>query len=952
MKRGKTLLIIVFIIMAMACTHSVTKSSVHSLIYLEGTDEFQNESLSIDNKESNEMKIGETKTLSISTNSEIIDGIITFESSNPEIASVDTDGKITALNEGETTITVRLNNLQDSMIINVKKEQVNDNNYQIEQAFTKSSGPVFEPSVINYQTHIQDIGWQDYKKNGEMSGTSGQSKRLEAINIYLDNYSYFGDIEYQTHIQDIGWQDYKKNGEMSGTSGQSKRLEAIKIKLTGDISNYYDVYYRVHVQEFGWLGWAKNDEPAGSSGYGYRLEAIEIKLISKGESIDQGAKAYYHEEIEYQTHIQDIGWQDVKSDGETSGTSGESKRLEAIKVELNEQEYLGNVRYRSHIEDYGWESQWKMNGMMSGTSGESKRLEAIQIELTDEMKENYDIYYRVHCQEFGWLGWAKNGENAGTSGYGYRLEAIQILLREKWLEPLYSSVEAYLNRKIAYTSQIQDVGWTDYSYDGNQTGTIGQSKRLETYKIILINPEYSGNVEYRSYIQGQGWENNWKINGEESGTVGQGKKLEAIQIRLTDQMSTYFDVIYRVHVQNLGMLGWAKNGENAGTSGFSYRIEAIEIKLLLKDSPYDNTQKSYVLNTDGYYVIASALDNNKVLDAYGEYTTNGSNIILHDRINSLAQIWKLSQSNVDSFRISSSMNPNVFVSSQNNNVELHSGNNTDNQLWILEEVDGQYYYLKSRIDGLYITAENTDVTNGTNALMMSKNMSNAQKFMLISYDGKRIYKGLDISDHQGVIDWRAVQTSTNFAILRVGFGNDEPGQDDSQLLNNIRGCEDNNIPYGIYIYSYALNVDEARSEAQHVLRLLQNTQNNFRLGVWFDMEDADGYKARRGITTANGQLLSDICDTFGSIIQNNGYQVGIYASLSWLNGPLNDSRLDKYQKWVAHWNGPVTYSEAINHSTSYSKPYKLWQFCSDGHIIGVGGGVSNVDLDLGYNIFD
>ena len=72
-----------------------------------------------------------------------------------------------------------------------------------------------------------------------------------------------------------------------------------------------------------------------------------------------------------------------------------------------------------------------MNDEMSGTSGQSKRLEAIRIKLTDELAENYDIYYRVHAQEFGWLGWAKNGESAGTEGYSYRLEAIQIVVTAK-----------------------------------------------------------------------------------------------------------------------------------------------------------------------------------------------------------------------------------------------------------------------------------------------------------------------------------------------------------------------------------------------------------------------------------------------------------------------------------------------------------------------------------------
>ena len=89
-------------------------------------------------------------------------------------------------------------------------------------------------------------------------------------------------IKYQTHVQYVGWQGWKNNGEMSGTEGQSLRLEAIKIKLTGDIANYYDIYYRVHSQNFGWLGWAKNGESAGTEGLSTRLEAIEIVMVEKG----------------------------------------------------------------------------------------------------------------------------------------------------------------------------------------------------------------------------------------------------------------------------------------------------------------------------------------------------------------------------------------------------------------------------------------------------------------------------------------------------------------------------------------------------------------------------------------------------------------------------------------------------------------------------------------------
>ena len=142
---------------------------------------------------------------------------------------------------------------------------------------------------VAYKTHVQSYGWQGWKYNGAMSGTSGEAKRLEGINIKLTNKQYEGGIAYTTHVQTYGWQGdvnnsatWKKDGEMSGTSGEAKRLEAICITLTGEMAEHYDVYYRVHAQSFGWLDWAKNGAPAGTAGYAKRLEGIEIVLVPKG----------------------------------------------------------------------------------------------------------------------------------------------------------------------------------------------------------------------------------------------------------------------------------------------------------------------------------------------------------------------------------------------------------------------------------------------------------------------------------------------------------------------------------------------------------------------------------------------------------------------------------------------------------------------------------------------
>ncbi|MBQ9936339.1 MAG: hypothetical protein IJO70_10870 [Lachnospiraceae bacterium] len=323
------------------------------------------------------------------------------------------------------------------------------------------------PSVTTtYHTHIQTLGdSQGTKKNGEMAGTSGMAKRLENIWIKVEGNKNLG-IQYSTHCQTYGWMPWSCDGESNGTSGEAKRLEAIKIQLTGADKDNYDVYYRVHAQSYGWLGWAKNGEPSGTAGYGKRLEGIQIVVLKKDEAapglnyagVDATSSknsnnpyiAKTNETITipgntdapnvmYKTHVQTFGWQKWMVNGQMSGTSGKSKRLEGINIKLTNAPYKGDIVYTTHVQKYGWKdgkpeadkSTWKKNGEMSGTNGEAKRLEAICIDLTGDMAEHYDIYYRVHAQTFGWLGWAKNGEESGTAGYAKRLEGIQIVLVPK-----------------------------------------------------------------------------------------------------------------------------------------------------------------------------------------------------------------------------------------------------------------------------------------------------------------------------------------------------------------------------------------------------------------------------------------------------------------------------------------------------------------------------------------
>jgi len=286
--------------------------------------------------------------------------------------------------------------------------------------------------------------------------------------------------------------------------------------------------------------------------------------------------------ISYSTHVQSYGWMDYVSDGATSGTEGKGKRVESLKIKLDNSPYSGSVTYRTHVQAHGW-MNWVSDSAVSGTEGQAKRVEAVQIKLTGEIANYYDVYYRVHAQSFGWLGWAKNGESAGSCGASKRVEAIQICLVEKGGVAPGITDNEFVNRAslVKYRTHVQVLGWRDYSRDGNANGSWGINKRLEGINISLNTKEYSGDIQYRTHVQSYGWMN-WVSGGALSGTTGQSKRLEAIEIKLTGEIAEHYDIYYRVHCQKYGWMNWVSNGAKAGTTGESKRLEAIQIIMCQK----------------------------------------------------------------------------------------------------------------------------------------------------------------------------------------------------------------------------------------------------------------------------------------------------------------------------------------------------------------------------------
>ena len=476
---------------------------------------------------------------------------------------------------------------------------------------------------VQYRTHVEEEGWQDYVQDGEMAGTSGKSLRLEAMNIQLlNNADENLNIKYQVHVQDIGWQDWKQNGEMAGTSGKSLRLEAIRICL--DNSDDYSIMYRVHVQDIGWQDWKKDGEMAGTSGKSLRLEAIQIKIVKKAinstVNIDTPTNGTSYYAFENST-INVKGWKmanvsntyikayvdDAEIDSTTIHYYERPDVIQAItnygtevqnplpgydfnidvsnlqggnhtiKVEM----YYNNVvlatksitfyldmsphiKYSAHVEEIGWQ-EYVENGAIIGTVGESLRIEALKIQLIN-VPSTAHIKYKSYVQGIGWTDYVQDGEQTGTTGQKKMIEAIQIELE---------GLEGYV---IEYQAHVQSIGWQPWASNGMNVGTIEQGLRVEALKVRIIKEENTvvPQVKYASHDETNNW-TDYCRNGLISGSTTNGLKLDAIKIALENSEAA--NIRYQVHVQEEGWLDEVQNNAQAGTGDSTNGIEAIKIEL-------------------------------------------------------------------------------------------------------------------------------------------------------------------------------------------------------------------------------------------------------------------------------------------------------------------------------------------------------------------------------------
>ena len=187
-------------------------------------------------------------------------------------------------------------------------------------------------------------------------------------------------------------------------------------------------------------------------------------------------------------------------------------------------------------------------------------------------------------------------------------------------------------------------------------------------------------------------------------------------------------------------------------------------------------------------------------------------------------------------------------------------------------------------------------------------------------------QGIDVSEFQGKIDWEAVKAAgVDFAILRIGYGDQNAGGSDKYFKRNVEECERLGIKWGAYLYSYSVNTKEAADEAAHVLSAMKGLTPD--LPIYYDMEDDSTLGAK--------DRFADIAQTFCSKIEAAGYDAGVYASARWWKYYLTSPVFDSWSKWSAQYYKICEYP---------SDP-DAWQYTSQGRVPGISG---NVDVNYAY----
>ena len=750
--------------------------------------------------------------------------------------------------------------------INKNEEAKNDINKDDNIIGNNSTGTVDKENTTNNNT-ITDNTTSDNDKNNttENNAENNQSNNTNTNNGNTSNNTTGDNVVKEENNNVIDSIQKPENTEELQEKEDINLNENSTTEISNIASTGLGVRYSSHVQDYGWeKEWKTNGQESGTTGQNKKIEAMKIELINNTNNLH----------IRYQTYAQGIGWQDIMSDGKEAGTTGKNLRMEAIKIWLEgTNEY--SVMYRTHIQDFGWQ-EWSYDGAISGNLGDNKKIEAIEIKIVPKVNKEFSVSYTTHVQDYGWQKDSQEYDISGTTGQNKKVEALKIGLKN-----------APAGVTIRYRAYVENSGWQPWTNENSVVGTTGKNLKMLGFRIELQGTkDYS--VHYRVHVQDRGW-TAWKKNGEVSGEIGDQKKIEAIQIKIVKEKNNNtntFGVEYYTYLQgsSVNENKIERNGEISGTTGENRKIEAVQIKLI--NAPNKSAHIKYKTHVENY--------------GWGDWVRDD--------------------------QISGVMNQGLKIEAIK--IELEGLDNyTVEYKAHVQDYGWTSWYIDGEIAG----------TTGQNKKIEAIQIRIVPKY-------KRYFKGVDVSYWQGKIDFDKLVASNqiDFMITRIGWYRESKRElnVDEQFERNYREAKRKNLPLGAYFFSYATSIDEVRREANAVVDYLKSTgQTDFELPIFYDIEHSSQISLGKNTIT---QMSIEFCE----ILKRAGFdKVGVYSYSYWLENYMDLSKLpNDYSIWVANY-GTNNNGELPEDIYKYAETHDIWQYTSSGKVDGING---NVDMNICY----
>ena len=525
---------------------------------------------------------------------------------------------------------------------------------------------------------------------------------------------------------------------------------------------------------------------------------------------------------------------------------------------------------------------------------------------TPEPAANYTLQGQGHQSEIGWLSTVGDGQTIGNDTNNKNLEAAKLIIE--------NATEADL--RIVGDAHVSGIGWINNQEAGNTLGTVGAGRAIEGLRLRLAGRQASQyQIYYRAYAKGYGWLG-WASSNELAGSTGHGVPVQAIQVKLVKNgesapsplgdSEVEFPYTYTVtgHQANVGWIPGVINDGVVGNVNTGNALEAFKITFLGSKPGDIGVQADAHVSTIGW------INNQDASQVVGGTVGSGHALegirlrLVGNKANKYNLYYRVY---IEQFGWLGWANANELAGSENLSLHIQG---LQVKAVMKKYDDGS---LANDQNESYVTEPKTGfasiIRNGRrmqvyfyNGQIVTWNFREGRNFYHVDPSTGEILtlqttrsdsvwaEGIDISEHNygiNLADYR-----NGFVIIRIGYSTKE----DKHWREYLRICEQLHIPYGVYLYSYALNEADAVEEAKFTLNIL--SQIHPTLGVWFDMEDADGYKQRHAPWILNKTTISSITRTYLDIVATSGHTVGIYASSSWFSNYID---VPGYPKWVANW---------------------------------------------------